>query len=293
MEYKFSSKSIPQVFIDLIRDLVYRKSKDKNKDKEKAFLAEESSLLIKYLNNFCDDLKELLSSEDRVIRLNSPVVVIGDIGGHLKDLIRLERQLWPSFPVVSSNHLFLGNWFGSGPRGVECVIYVLAIKLIAPNKVFLLRGSRETIDSKNFFKKECIEKYGQKTGEKVWNLLNDVFDNIPIAVVVDEHIFCANGGIPRKTTNIEDIYSVPPELKNPKESAIAYEVIDCCESSFSDRSSTDHKQRAADQRLGSGSHRWICRQHESRTGLLVRCRGGETFSDREPDDSCDSVQQYL
>ena len=228
VEYKFNSKAIPQVFIDLIRDIVKRKAKDKNKnkekEKEKGFMAEEKDLLIKYLNNFCSDIKYLIS-EERVIRLNSPIVVIGDIGGSLNDLIQLEKLLWSSFPVLSSNYLFLGNYCGSGPKGVECVIYLLAIKLIAPNKVFLLRGSQESRESQSSLKRECNEKYGEDTGIKVWQLLNEVFDQLPIAAVVDDLIFCANGGVPRKTTKLKDIYSVPKELTDPKKNAIAYEVI--------------------------------------------------------------------
>ena len=210
MEYKFNSRSIAQVFLDLLRDF--------NGIKEKGFLSDEKELFLKYLTNLCSDAKSLFCNEERVMKLNSPIEIIGDIRANLQDLLSMESSLWHSFPIVSANYLFLGNYVEFGQNGIECIIYLLSLKLIAPNKIFILRGCHEVKEfQKNHnFQKECFLKYGQQLGLKVWELINGVFDELPIAVIIDETIFCANGGIPRSDSKMEDINAFASDLKRPE-----------------------------------------------------------------------------
>ena len=212
IEYKFNSRSIAQVFLDLIRDFNGKKVKDKG------FLSDEKELFVKYLTNLCSAVKSLFCHEDRVMKLNSPIFIIGDIGANLNDLFSMESLLWHSFPIISANYLFLGNYVEFGENGIECIIYLLSLKLIAPNKVFLLRGCHELKDfqKQHKFQKECLNKYGQQTGLKVWQSINDVFDQLPIAVIIDESIFCANGGIPQIDSKVEDINAFALDLKRPQ-----------------------------------------------------------------------------
>ena len=47
----------------------------------------------------------------------------------------MERILWQEVPVVPNNFVFLGNYVNVGKWSVECVLYIFALKIIAPNKV--------------------------------------------------------------------------------------------------------------------------------------------------------------
>lgn len=53
------------------------------------------------------------------------------------------------------------------------------------------------------------------TGEQVWEAVNQVFDRLPLAGVIDNDIFCVHGGFPRPVkgkemaARIEDILSIP------------------------------------------------------------------------------------
>ena len=41
-------------------------------------------------------------------------------------------------------------------------------------------------------------RFGEHKGNNIWNEINNVFDAMPLAAVVDGHIFCTHGGIPEE-----------------------------------------------------------------------------------------------
>lgn len=69
-------------------------------------------------------------------------------------------------------------------------------------------------------KSECKSKFGQELGEQVWEEINEVFDSLPIAAVVDSKIFCIHGGIPsflnKNNTKIDEINSIKCPLRDPE-----------------------------------------------------------------------------
>jgi hypothetical protein len=100
--------------------------------------------------------------------------------------------------------------------------------MISPNKFILLRSNHEVreVQKHNSFHKECIHKYGEKLGQNVWQIINSVFDKLPLSVIIDESIFCAHGGIPMSCSKVNQTQSIILDLKNPeKDSAIAWELL--------------------------------------------------------------------
>ena len=207
-------------FIDMIRDFSSKKSNSKG------FMSSEREVLYNYLQVLGTDLESFLASEDRLIKVNSPAFVFGDIYGNLDDLLIFEKLLWQPFPIVSAHYVFLGNYVDKGTWGIECIIYLLSLKLVSPMKFILLRGNHESRDvqSKDTFKKECITKYGDKQGVKIWELINSIFDKLPLSAIIDESIFCAHSGVPNSAPKVESINKVPSDLKNPEKNSIASEV---------------------------------------------------------------------
>ena len=167
-------------------------------------------------------VRSQLEREPRVVYLQSPCYVFGDIHGNLEDLHFFSDNIWRlGMNLTAGNFLFLGDYVDRGMNCLECVAYLLAMKYQLPTKVFLLRGNHETRDVNGWeehygersFIYQCRSRFGDDLGYRVWETCNQVFDRMPLAAVIDQDIFCVHGGIPRpirnNTTRIQDILAVP------------------------------------------------------------------------------------
>src|SRR5699024_5720660 len=105
--YVFTIGSVPNIFIDLIRDF----SDKRASLKVSGLMATESDapIFLKYLKVLCTDISQLLAHEERLLKINSSTVVIGDLRGNLRDLLALERMFFLSFPVGAENLVALGK----------------------------------------------------------------------------------------------------------------------------------------------------------------------------------------
>jgi hypothetical protein len=188
---------------------------------------DEREVFVKQLENLCLDIEKIVSQEERCKKASSPAFAIDDIHGNLEVLSTMEKVLWKSVPLVSATYVFLRDYVDRGKWGLECAFYIFALKLLALNKFVILRGNHEVRDLQlsYSYKNECLHKYGDTLGSKVWEMTNRVFDKLPVCAVIDDAIYCAHGGIPTSTRKLEDINAVKADLRNPeKESAIEWEV---------------------------------------------------------------------
>ena len=112
-----------------------------------------------------------------------------------------------------------------GDHSVEVVAWLLALKIAAPNKIHMLRGNHEVRDVNGWeehygagcLKAQCKEHFGAEKGglgEKVYEMINQVFDRMPLAAVVDEQIFCVHGGIPRPPVSGADTLAMVSKLSH-------------------------------------------------------------------------------
>ena len=180
---------------------------------------------INYMKMVANKAEEIFTKESRVLSLTSPCYIFGDIHGNLKDLLIYSQNIWKTSPFVNqSKFLFLGDYVDRGSYGVECIIYLFCMKILAPNNFFLLRGNHEVreIQEQFSFQRECDTRYN----DELWEIINMAFDRLPLVAIMDEKVFCAHGGIPVSVNTIAQIRSITSPLDNPLLQSIeAWEIL--------------------------------------------------------------------
>ncbi|KAK1941611.1 Serine/threonine-protein phosphatase BSU1 [Phytophthora citrophthora] len=147
--------------------------------------------------------------------------VFGDIHGNWADLNFFARNIWHlGLELTAGSLLFLGDYVDRGSSSLECTAYLFAHKLLYPGKVFLLRGNHETRAVNGLeahygsgcLLAQCKTRFGASEGGVVWHQLNNAFDRLPVAAVIDNDVFCVHGGIPRPVNESEDLLETIAKL---------------------------------------------------------------------------------
>jgi len=139
---------------------------------------------------------ELFEKEPLLIELSvnedcEDIIVIGDIHGSLEGLKKVLKVIEEKDPKYI---IFLGDIVDRGPYQLECLIIVLALKIIRKDLVYLLRGNHETIEMNQAygFFYDFIEQF-EKT--KFLEVLR-VYKALPFCLIINNKILCLHGGIP-------------------------------------------------------------------------------------------------
>ena len=63
-----------------------------------------------------------------------------------------------------------------------------------PQRVVIIRGNHESrqITQVYGFYEECLRKYGSA---RIWQVLTDLFDSLPLAAVIENQLFCPHAGV--------------------------------------------------------------------------------------------------
>ena len=163
------------------------------------------------LDSLFKRLADLLILEPNVHYLQSPITVVGDIHGQLLDLFQLFAKAGENFtessPSLQNNYLFLGDYVDRGYCSIETFAFLALLKIKYPQQVYILRGNHESRQINQIYGlfNDCMMLYGHSG---IWFLLNDVFDFLPIAAVIDNKIFCVHGGLSPKINFIGQISTI-------------------------------------------------------------------------------------
>ncbi len=155
--------------------------------------------LVSRVRPFVEEEKNLI--ED----LRGDVLVVGDIHGDFK-AVKYVVNLWRN---EHNSLVFLGDYVDRGKQQLETINFLLALKLLYPRRVILLRGNHETpsVNSSYGFSFECIKKF-EKEANRVYNEYNTLFSYFSPASIFKK-ILLVHGGIPLGLNRLEDINAIP------------------------------------------------------------------------------------
>ena len=168
------------------------------------------------LKKICAMAIDLLAPGPNLVNVNPPVTVCGDTHGQFFDLLEL-FSIGGQCP--DTNYLFLGDYVDRGYFSLETFLLLLTLKIRFPNRMTLLRGnheSRQTTQAYGFYD-EVLRKYNDPG---IWDLLNKVFDVLPLCGVIGGKIFCVHGGLSPLVTNLEQIQRMDRKKEVPERGPI-------------------------------------------------------------------------
>lgn len=166
----------------------------------------------------CDTVVEILRVEDSLVCVPLPCRVYGDIHGQLLDLLEFFNAFsWPDKrrgDIFSMNYIFLGDFVDRGANSCDVIALLFSLKILYPTKIFLVRGNHEDrLMNINYgFHADCLRKFAHE-GDDVWERVNDVFEFLPIAALVENAIFCIHGGIGDSIHSLSDLRGIPKPIQ--------------------------------------------------------------------------------
>lgn len=167
-----------------------------------------------------EECQRILEEQPMVLRVDAPIKVFGDIHGQYQDLMRF-FDLWgipnDNGDIESYDYLFLGDFVDRGNHSLETICLLMALKVKFPDKIHLLRGNHEDkwINNAFGFAEECGNRLGEEPSEpdSVFNKINELFEWLPLAAVIDDKIVCLHGGIGSTLLSLEQIEAIQRPLE--------------------------------------------------------------------------------
>ena len=132
------------------------------------------------------------------------VIVIGDLHGDLKSLMRLLEIINLENPKYI---IFLGDIVDRGLYQLECLILILALKIKDSNRYYLLKGNHETLEvnQKYGFFQDFLNRFKDP---KKFNHVTATYNALPYCALINESILCLHGGIPEEFNAINRLKGI-------------------------------------------------------------------------------------
>lgn len=163
--------------------------------------------------------KELLFMESNLLLLQSPIIICGDIHGQLDDLIKLFRVSGDD-NSLTQHYLFLGDYVDRGYFSLNSFLLIACYKIKYNHLVHMLRGNHESrqISFKYGFYAEINANYGH---QGLYLTMNDIFDLLPLAAIVDNEVFAVHGGLSPDLNFVSKLQTIKRDVEVPSAGIMA------------------------------------------------------------------------
>lgn len=171
-----------------------------------------------YVSSIISDALEIFKSEPAIIDIpllekESKVVVVGDIHGQFPDLITILRDTDLPKTGGKMTLVFNGDFVDRGPAGVEVLLCLYSMKLLAPKNIYLHRGNHEleSINRKYNFAEQVTSKYDNE----LFLQIQDSFAQLPLGCVIAKKVLVIHGGLPEDPISLGQIRALPKLREDP------------------------------------------------------------------------------
>ena len=164
---------------------------------------------------------EIFQKQPTLLKIQSPVIVVGDLHGNLLDLLSiLKNQGAPPW----TKYIFLGDMVDRGEFSLETILFIYLMFINFPNDVFIIRGNHEMKSMcKTFgFYNELMKKYNS---ENLFQTFIETFDYTPMAAIVDSSILCMHGGLGPKVKSLKSISITKRPLHRISKKHASYDLL--------------------------------------------------------------------
>lgn len=159
------------------------------------------------LINLCGDAKRIFESEEIVLKITGDTIFVGDVHGSYHDLIRILNHITQTESTKKQQKiLFLGDYVDRGSFSIECMTLLLTMKILYPQKFFLLRGNHEfeSTCTQYGFKKEILNYHNPQKIEKIEKTEQIKIEKVTNTINLDEEL--SKKEKPEKTGKLCDAY---------------------------------------------------------------------------------------
>lgn len=201
-------------------ELAKRVAKE-NKDRFDSQWVEEDLLVHLFSTEYVDMLalfantaRKILSVQPSLVEAQVPCRIFGDLHGQFRDLLLLFRAFGSPDERHAPSFVFNGDFVDRGSHQLEVIGLLLALKVLLPEKVWLVRGNHEDrlMNFRYGFADECKSRLGSEFGPKVFEMIHKAFDQLPLACLVGQSVLVVHGGIGDGHWRLNDIYTITRPL---------------------------------------------------------------------------------
>eukprot|EP00929_Paragymnodinium_shiwhaense_P094262 TRINITY_DN5471_c0_g1_i3.p1 TRINITY_DN5471_c0_g1~~TRINITY_DN5471_c0_g1_i3.p1 ORF type:complete len:533 (-),score=93.31 TRINITY_DN5471_c0_g1_i3:363-1961(-) len=157
----------------------------------------------------------LFESQPVLTHATVPCKVFGDIHGQLRDVLLYFTVFGAPGKAGGPEFVFNGDFVDRGAHQIEVVVVLFAFKLLHPDRVWLNRGNHEdrNMNKKYNFDEDVFRKLPGH-GDKVFKVVADAFDMLPLACLIDRRVLCVHGGVGQGKWSIKDLDNVQRPLSH-------------------------------------------------------------------------------
>ena len=168
-----------------------------------------------FLIELAECAMKIFESEQSLLELEPPIIIVGDLHGHLLNLYQILKSC--DMPN-QTRYLFLGDIVDRGDFSIETLSLLYVLKISFPNNVYIIRGNHEFESSclKGGFFSEVTSIYNNRL---IYNAFVKSFEYIPIAAKIGPYI-CLHGGISPDLKSLKQLSDYRRPLPNYDDSVL-------------------------------------------------------------------------